>query len=68
MSLTIDQTAATCAVRLAASVSVSARLASSLSMASASRFSADSSFEHIVEYYQLDDARVRASVILLSTA
>ena len=66
MSLTIDQTAATCAARLAASAS--ARLASSLSMASASRFSADSSFEHIVEDYQLDDARVRASVILLSTA
>ena len=66
MSLTIDQTAATCAARLA--VSASARLASSLSMASASRFSADSSFEHIVEGYQLDDARARASVILLSTA
>jgi hypothetical protein len=66
MSLTIDQTAATCAARLAASASP--RLASSRSMASASRLSADSSFEHTVEDYQLDGASVHASAILMSTA
>src|SRR5580693_7653773 len=66
MSLTIDQTAATCAARLAASASP--RLASSRSMASASRFSTDSSFEHIVEDYQLDGVRAHPSMILMSTA
>jgi hypothetical protein len=66
MSLTIDQTAATCAAKLAASASP--RLASSRSMASASRFSADSSFEHIVEDYQLGGVRAHPSVILMSTA
>jgi hypothetical protein len=37
------------------------RSASSWSMASATRRSADSSVEHTVEYYQVDGVRVRAS-------